>query len=133
RYVVYWRGPVDYSARGEERLLVTGRSGLTPVLVTDHLLIYVVPHARPILTGPGRPRVVALTQSRVDVTVGRRGVYRVAIRYSPYWASSDGCVRKGKDGMVRLAVSRPGRISVRFRVNAESALHALAGSPPDCG
>jgi hypothetical protein len=132
RYVVYWRGPVDYSARGEERLLVSGRSGLNPVLGTDHLLIYELPHARPILTGPGPAHVLALTQTRVTVRVGAPGLYRLAVRYSPYWHASTGCVRKGKDGMVRLDTPRAARISLRFRVDAERALEALAGSAPDC-
>jgi hypothetical protein len=132
RYVVYWRGPVDYSARGEERLLVSGRSGLQPVLGTDHLLIYELPAAQPILTGPGPGRVLALTQSRVRLEVGARGVYRLAVRYSPYWQSSTGCVLRGKDGMIRLVIPRAAHVSLRFRVNAERALHALAGSGPDC-
>jgi hypothetical protein len=133
RYVVYFRGPVDYSARGEERLLVTGRSSLQPVLGTDKLMVYELPHATPILTGPGPSQVLSLKQTRVDFRVGRPGVYRLAIRYSPYWNASTGCVLKGKDGMIRLPVQHAGRVSLRFRVNAEQALHALAGTPPDCG
>src|SRR5262249_23841238 len=132
RYVVYWRGPVDYSAHGEERLLIAGRSGLNPLLGTDHLLIYQLPNARPILTGPGPARVLALTQTRVNVRVGARGLYRLAVRYSPYWHASTGCVRKGKDGMIQLDAPRPARISLRFRVDAERALEALAGSTPTC-
>jgi hypothetical protein len=132
RYVVYWRGPVDYSARGEERLLVSGRSGLRPVMGTDKLMIYELPGARPILTGPGRPRVLRLTQTRVRLEVAQRGVYRLAVRYSPYWSASSGCVLKGRDGMIRLAEPHAATVTVRFSVNAERALHALAGSPPDC-
>ncbi len=132
RYVVYWRGPVDYSARGEERLLLSGRSGLRPVFGTRHLLVYELPHARPILTGPGARRVLGLTQTRVRVRLDARGVYRLAVRYSPYWQATSGCVLKGRDGMVRLAVPRPSTVALRFQVNAERALHALAGSRPDC-
>jgi hypothetical protein len=132
RYVVYWRGPVDYSARGEERLLISGRSGLRPVMGTDKLMIYEVPNARPILTGPGHPRVLALTQARVRVAVAGRGVYRLAIRYSPYWSASTGCVLEGPDGMIRLAEPHAARVTVSFTVNAERALHALAGTPPEC-
>jgi hypothetical protein len=132
RYVVYWRGPVDYSARGEERLLVSGRSGLRPVMGTDKLMIYELPGARPILTGPGRPRVLQLTQMRVRLEVAQRGIYRLSVRYSPYWTASSGCVLKGRDGMIRLAESRATIVTLRFSVNAERALHALAGSRPDC-
>ena len=132
RYVVYWRGPVDYSARGEERLLITGRSGLQPVMGTDKLMIYEVPHATPILTGPGPSRVLSLKQSRVALHVGKPGLYRLAVRWSPYWHASSGCVLRGRDGMIRLPLARAGRLSLRFQLNAEQALHALAGSAPDC-
>jgi hypothetical protein len=99
---------------------------------TDKLMIYELPGARPILTGPGRPRVLRLTQTRVRLEVARRGLYRLAIRYSPYWSASSGCVLKGRDGMIRLAEARAATVTVRFSVNAERALHALAGSSPDC-
>ena len=132
RYVVYWRAPVDYSARGEERLLVSGRSGLKPVLGTSRLMIYELPGARPILTGPAPSRVLALTQSRVDMEISRAGVYRLAVRYSPYWKSSGGCVLEGKDGMVLLALPRAGRVRLTFSVDAKRALHALEGAAPRC-
>ena len=132
RYVVYWRAPVDYSARGEERLLIQGRSGLRPVMGTDYLAIYELPGARPILTGPGHPRVLALTQARVVVRLDRPGVYRLAIRYSPYWKSSAGCVLEGKDRMIRLAAKRAALAVLSFDIDAGRALRALAGTPPSC-
>jgi len=132
RYVVYWRAPVDYSARGEERLLIQGRSGLRPVMGTDYLAIYELPGARPILTGPGHPSVLALTQARVVVRLDRPGVYRLAIRYSPYWKSSAGCVLEGKDRMIRLAAKRAALAVLSFDIDAGRALRALAGTPPSC-
>ena len=132
RYVVYWRAPVDYSARGEQRLLVSGRSGLHAVMTSGRLTIYELPGASPLLTGPGHPHVLSLTQARVVVRVGRPGVYRLAIRYSPYWKASSGCVLKGKDQMIRLAAPRAGRIAVSFDVDAGRALQAVAGAAPSC-
>jgi hypothetical protein len=132
RYVVYFRGPVDYSARGEERLLISGRSGLRPVMGTDKLMVYELPHATPILTGPGFSRVLSMKQSRVTLRVGKPGLYRLAIRYSPYWKASSGCVLKGKDGMIRLPLRHAARVTLRFQLNAAQALEALAGSAPDC-
>jgi hypothetical protein len=132
RYVVYWRGPVDYSARGEERLLISGRSGLQPVLGTANLMIFELPHATPILTGPGRARVLSLTTSRVVLLIGRPGLYRLAVRWSPYWNASTGCVVRGNDGMIRLSARKAGRVSLRFQVQAEQALQVLAGSTPAC-
>ena len=132
RYVVYFRAPVDYSARGEEQLLISGRSGLRPVMGTNQLLIYELPNPTPILTGPGPARVLSLSSSQVAVRVGRPGVYRLAIRWSPYWSASTGCVAKGADGMIRLPVRRAGPVSLRFQVGAEQALQTVAGTTPTC-
>ena len=54
RYVVLTVAPVDYSARGEARLLRSGRSGLAPVFRSATTSIYGVPSPRPIVTGPAR-------------------------------------------------------------------------------
>jgi hypothetical protein len=46
--------------------------------------------------------------------VQRPGSYRVAVRYSPYWLPSQGCVEEGPDEMLRLVASRAGPVSLRF-------------------
>jgi hypothetical protein len=73
--------------------------------------------------------VTSLTQDGVTVALGAPGTYRLAIRYTPYWHASSGCVTRAADGMTFLAVRRPGRVRLRFRFDAERALDALAGSP----
>jgi hypothetical protein len=130
RYVVLTDAPPDYSARAEARLLRSGRSGLTRVMRTAHLSIYEVPAARKLITGPAPARVVELTQTRVSVHVAARGTYRLAIRYSPYWSASSGCLDPGKDSMIRLQAPAPGRVDLTFRVNARRALAALQGQRP---
>jgi hypothetical protein len=127
RYVVLTDAPPDYSARGEAALLETGRSGLRPVLRTADLTIFEVPRARAIVTGPATARVLALTQSRVSLALGAAGTYRLALRYSPYWETSVGCLARGEDGMLRLTVPSGGRVALRFDVEAGLALQAVAG------
>ena len=129
RYVVVSDGPVDYSARAEKRLIDSGRSGFTAVFRTPALVVYEVPHARRIVSGPGGARVLSLRNSRMVLRVDRPGRYRVAVRYSPYWRPSIGCVERTRDGMIRLAVPRAGAVRLRFDVDAESALSVLAGGP----
>jgi hypothetical protein len=129
RYVVLTDSPVDYSARGEAALLRSGRSGLQPVYRAAHLTVYAVPRPTPILTGPPGGRVVAMTESRIVVSVRRAGDYRLAVRFSRYWQPSAGCATELKDGMTRLSLPRAGRASLKFAPGPGSALSALTGGP----
>jgi hypothetical protein len=130
RYVVLTDAPLDYSARKEAKLLRSGRSGLKPVFRTEHVTIYSVPSPRPLITGPAPARVVELTQTRVTVRVESRGTYRLAIRYSPYWMASTGCLDPGLDSMILLRAPAAGDVQLRFHVNARRAIAAFAGRRP---
>lgn len=132
RYVVLSSAPPDYSARAEADLLVSGRTGLQPVFFTSKLTIYEVPKPRSIVTGPDKPKLSMLTQERIGVTVHRGGDYRIAVRYSPYWRASDGCLREGKDQMLRLQTRAARHVTIVFKVNADSALDELAGAKRTC-
>jgi hypothetical protein len=133
RYVVLPDASLDYTAHAEAALLRSGRAGLRVVLRARHLTIFEVPHARPIVTGPGRARVLSLTQGGALLDVARAGTYRVAIRYTPYWGVSQGCAREARDGMTRLTVPRAGRVTLVFRWSPERALDVIAGAPAsDC-
>jgi len=132
RYVVLTEAPQDYSARAEAALLRKGHAGLRAVLRTPQLTIFEVPAPQAIVTGPGAPDVLALTRSRLVVRLSRPGTYRVALRHSPYWQASAGCLTRGLDGMLRLTVARPGTIHLAFDVDAGRALAALAGREPRC-
>jgi hypothetical protein len=132
RYVVLTRAPVDYSARGEAAVIRSGKAPLRPVLVTRRLTVFELERATPIVTGPGRARVLRLTEAHAVLRLGRPGEYRVAIRYSPYWKSSSGCVMHGRDGMIRLVAPRAGVVKLAFDVDAQRALTTLAGGQPDC-
>jgi hypothetical protein len=132
KYVVLSAAAPDYSARGEDRLLRSGRSGLTPVLQTASLTVFAVPHARKIITGPAHPRLTSLTGARMQAVVHRGGTYRIAVRYSPYWRASHGCLSKGKDGYLRLATRTPQTVKLVFEVDASRALGQLAGDAPTC-
>ena len=127
RYVVLTDAPPDYSARREAALVRSGAAGLRPVFERPHLVIYEVPRPRALVTGPGAPRVVRLGRSRLQLELSRPGRYRVAVRHSPYWQTSSGCLRRADDGMMRLAVRRPGNVELEFRVEPGRALATVAG------
>jgi hypothetical protein len=58
--------------------------------------------------------------------VSAPGEYRIAVRYSPYWHSTHGCVLQGGDGMVRLQAPAAGTFRIEFRVSLPSLLDAIA-------
>jgi len=131
-YVVLTTAPVDYSARGEARLLRSGRSGLRRVFRSATTSIYSVPSPRPIVTGPSPSRVIALRVSSLVFRVARPGTYRVAVRYTPYWTGHGVCIEKARNGMFDVRTDRAGVIRLRFAVTPPSALRTLIGSAPGC-
>ena len=132
RYVVLAHATPDYSSRGEAALVRSGRLGLQRVFHTRELSIYRVPHARSIITGPGSPVLTSLTQSRIGAVVHRGGTYRIAVRWSPYWHASLGCLSQGKDKMIRLTTRHAHFVRLTFRVNAVRALDEIVGQQPTC-
>jgi hypothetical protein len=127
RYVVLSTAAPDYSARRERRLIDSGRSGLRLVFRSRDLAVFEVPSPRAIVVGAGHPRVLVLQTTKLLLDLDRAGEYRIAVRYSPYWDPSRGCVSALSDGMTLLHVPRPGVVSLRVVVDAEAALKAVAG------
>jgi hypothetical protein len=133
RYVVLSEMPPDWSAKHEAELLRSGRSGLRPVFRSAHLTVFAVPRPRPIVTGPGAAEVIDVGQGHIVLRLERAGRYRIAVRHSPYWTSTAGCVERGRDRMIRFGARRSGLVTLRFRVNAGRALAAVVGAgAPHC-
>jgi hypothetical protein len=130
RYVVLSAAPPDYSARAEARLLRSGRSGLRVVFRTATVSIFAVPFPRPLVSAPAR--VLTLGYTSLKLVVPRRGRYRVAVTYSPYWRTAAGCLGPTRDGMSELDVKRPGIALLEFDVTARRAIHAIVGDGEDC-
>jgi hypothetical protein len=122
----------DYSAKHEIALLRSGRSGLRIVLRTAHAVVYEVPSPDPIVRGPDHPRVDALTESTVTLTLKQPGSYQLGIRYSPYFFAAKSCVTEAKNGMTVLTAPHAGKVRVAFTVSAAGAVAALTGSHTTC-
>ncbi len=131
-YVVLTNAPPDYTSRREARLVRSGKTGLSRVFATRHVSIYAVPRPQPIVTGPGAPQVMALRESRLVIRVTQGGTYRVAIRWSPYWHASTGCVTRTRHGMLRLETPAAATVRLAFDVDASSLFDAFAGAAPKC-
>ncbi len=127
RYVVLTKAAPDYSARRETALVGGPRSPLRAVFRTEQLTVFEVPRPTSMLTGPGRGRVLMMSESRIVLRVFRPGTYRLAVRFSRYLTPSTGCAVRGPDGMIRLLLPRAGRVRLTFSPDAERALAALAG------
>jgi hypothetical protein len=131
-YVVLTNAPPDHSSVRETRLVRSGHTGLSKVFVTPEVAIYAVPRPQPIVTGPGTPRLLALHQSRLLVRVTRAGQYHVAVRWSPYWHASTGCLMRTPDDMIRLRTRAVATVRIAFDVDARSLFNAFAGTPRTC-
>jgi len=131
RYVVLSDAQPDYSSQIEAKLIRDGRSKLIPVFRAAHLTVYELPHATPIVTGPAPASIVWLFPTRAVLDVDAPGNYRVALRWSPYWSTSDGCVAKLKDGMVSVHATSAGLIDLSFGLSVNRGLETLAGLKPD--
>jgi hypothetical protein len=127
RYVVLTDAPADYSARGEASLLRSGLSGLQRVYRGANFTVFSVPRPQPLLTGPGLPRVLRMSGSSVRIRLSTPGVYRLAVRYSPYWHAEGACLSRGADGMTTIAAGQPGSLELNFRISAGSALATVVG------
>jgi hypothetical protein len=91
-----------------------------------------VPRPRPILTGPDRPGVLSLTEAQLRLRVSRAGLYRIAVRWSPYWQTSAGCLSEGKDEMLRLRTGAARLVVLTFAIDTTNVLDQLAGTTPVC-
>jgi hypothetical protein len=131
-YVVLTRSPSDYSSRQEAALLRSGHTRLRQVWASREVAIYTVPRPRTIVTGPGRPTVLALRESHLVVRVTRGGTYRVAVHWSSYWHASTGCIARTPNGFLQLRTRRAATVRIAFDVGPSSLLDAFAGSSPTC-
>ena len=132
RYVVLTTARPDYSAREEAQLLRSGRSGLEVVRRSATATIFAVPSPEPIVTGPGRPRVLELGVSSIAFRAARPGTYHVAIRYSPYWSGRGACVQQAPDGMFDVRTRRAGIVRLDVDVTPGRALETMAGAHHPC-
>src|SRR6266545_4221710 len=130
RYVVLSDAPPDYSSRLEAALLRRGVPGLRPVLRSTHLTVFELESPRPLITGPAPARVVRMLPTRLFLRVGAAGRYTIAVRFSPYWRTLDGCVARTLNGMTSLTAFRPGLIDLDFKVNLHRSVEVLTGLQP---
>lgn len=129
RFVAVPDTALDYSTARELEVIESGPRFLEEVSRTPDWTIYRVVDARPMVPLPAR--LVELGADSFAVQSPRAGVYRVAIRWTPYWTieSGPGCVEEGSDGFTEVHLERPGRVEVTadFRPLARISGNARCG------
>jgi hypothetical protein len=116
RFVVVPHLPLEaIDATREKNILESRNAGLTPVLSDRRATIYELPHATPLVTGPGAAAVTTLDSSSIDGYVERAGTYFLRVRYSPYWSVTRGsvCLTPGRASMTQLTAAGPGPFAIQ--------------------
>jgi hypothetical protein len=132
RYVVLSNGPLDYSARGEARLLRSHPLVFRKVFSFPGGSVMSVPAPLPLVRGPAPAQVQGVGSSTVVFSVAERGEYVLGVRYSPYFTSNTACVEQAPNGLTLVSVRKPGRVVLRFDVGPLAAAKTLLGRSPGC-
>ena len=137
RYVVLPHLPSEARYGGQEaRLLESGRSGLHRVWTGAHMTVYALPHATPLLTGPGAAAITRLGSSRIAGRVARPGNYVLRVRFNPYWRIARGslCLAAAGGGTTLLHAVRAGPFAIQAIETPDGLISALVkGRSQRCG
>jgi len=135
RLVVLPLAPLDrIGALPQADLLRSGRSGLVEVARTPQAVVYELPAATPILTGPAGAHVTAYEHERIAGTVGAPGTYTLRVAPTPYLEVERGavCLEPGANGTTRLVASRAGSFELGVPGPAELFRIAFGARPGRC-
>jgi hypothetical protein len=127
RFVAVPDTSLDYSAVKEVALINGGLPYLRLVARMHHWRVYEVARATPIVQGP--TRLLAMGPNSLTLAATRPGTSYVRVRFTPYWAITEGsgCVAPA-GGFTRLDLRRPGpaRLGISF------ALDRIRATSPRC-
>jgi hypothetical protein len=134
RYVLLPADPLDYSAENEAALLRSGGSGLRQVARVGGWTVYELPRATPIATPADGIEVLSLTSSSVTLRTSRPGVFRLRLRYTPYWRVERGaaCVAPRRPWGTELRAARAGVVRLSFDLALDTFVGAVLGSDGGC-
>jgi len=137
KYVVVARNaPLDWHGGPlEAKVAGSTAAGLTVVFRDANWLIYELPNATPLLTGPDDPVVTTFGHTVTSGRVSAAGHYLLREHYNPYWhLTGRGCVAQGPDQMTVLDLSRAGRFSLTVPATPQSLVGQIVnGKPTNCG
>jgi hypothetical protein len=127
RFVAAPDTQLDYSAQAEMALINRGLPFLHLVMRSADWRVYQVAHATPIVDGPAQLK--ALGPDWLQIHAGRPGTVLVHVRFTPYWALTEGsgCVAPaGSYTQLKLTRAGPVRMVTRF------SLSRIRATSPRC-
>ncbi len=127
RFVAAPDAQLDYSAHAEMALIDRGLPYLHLVMRSVHWRVYEVAGATPIVGGAAR--LQAMGPDWLQMYARRPGTVLVHVRFTPYWALSEGsgCVAPA-GAYTRLTLTRPGPV----RMVTSFSLNRIAATSPRC-
>jgi hypothetical protein len=136
RYVLLTpTAPLDWDGGPREAQIVRSpAAGLRLAFRSKNWLIYELPHATPLLTGPAHPVVTAFGHTVTSGYVFRAGRYLLREHYNPYWhLRGEGCVARGPNHMTILDLSRRQRFSLTVPGTPQSLVGQIVdGKQTNC-
>jgi len=127
RFVALPDAALDASARRERSLILSRLSYLRPVLHTAHWRVYAVAGATPIAGGAAALR--SLGTGSLALVARRPGSVTLRVRFSPYWALTEGAGCVSPEGpYTRLTLRRAGPVVLSMRF----ALGRIGATAPRC-
>ena len=135
RYVALPDARLDYSARAERALIMSGPSYLRPRWASAHWRVYEIRDPGPLVVGEGssRGRLLRLGTDSFAVRVTEPGRFIVRVRYTPFWSvdAGAGCVEKAGD-WTALQVPGQGTVRVSIDFTPGRMLAGVLGRRGDC-
>lgn len=133
RYVFLPDDKLDYTAKAEAKLLREERV-LPEVARVGDWTVYEVPDATPIATPVERIEIRAIDAKEVTFDVKRPGVYRVRLRYTPYWriVRGEACVAPREPWATELRVETAGLVTMRFDATVGKVVKTVLGKDATC-
>jgi hypothetical protein len=127
RYVAASDAHLDYSAKAENALINRGLPYLRLVMRSRHWRVYAVQDATPLASGVATMQ--HLGPNSMTLLARRPGRVYVRVRFTPYWAISEGsgCVEPAGD-FTALTLRRAGRV----RVTIDFSLARIGSRSPRC-
>jgi hypothetical protein len=127
-YVALPDAPLDYSARGEARVIGTAPGYLRELWSSAHWRLFEVRGATPLAQPPSV--VTQLDSDSFTLRASRAGATVVRLRFTPYWSIADGrgCVQRARGGWTE--VRTPSAESVHLAI--AFSLARVFGDSPHC-
>lgn len=96
--------------------------------------VFELPSATPIATPPGLIKVRDFGAETITLEASRAGVYRLRLRYTPYWRVVRGgaCVAPREPWATELRVTRPGIVTLRFDPGVGKVVQTVLGRTSRC-